>query len=146
MNTTHKYRMPFSPYSSDDGFSVTDFFMVRPDLGTWTDIRSVGGRFRLMVDLVANHLSAESRWFRNYLADRKGFEDLAIEVDPSADLSDVIRPRSLPLLTEFKKHSGRRVHLWTTFSADQVDLNYRSLYSLYSVSNTHRCMRICSCI
>jgi len=119
--------LPFFPYSSDDGFSVTDFFMVRPDLGTWADIRSVGGRFRLMVDLVANHLSAESRWFRNYLKNRKGFEDLAIEVDPSADLSDVTRPRSLPLLTEFKKHSGRRVHLWTTFSADQVDLNYRSL-------------------
>ena len=119
--------LPFFPYSSDDGFSVTDFFMVRPDLGSWADIRSIGGRFRLMVDLVANHISAESRWFRNYLADRKGFEDLSIEVDPSADLSSVTRPRSLPLLTEFKKHSGRGVHLWTTFSADQIDLNYRSL-------------------
>ncbi|RLC09376.1 MAG: sugar phosphorylase [Deltaproteobacteria bacterium] len=119
--------LPFFPYSSDDGFSVTDFIMVRPDLGSWADIRSIGGRFRLMVDLVANHVSAESRWFRNYIADRKGFEDLAIEVDPSVDLSSVTRPRSLPLLTEFKKHSGRGVHLWTTFSADQIDLNYRSL-------------------
>ena len=60
--------LPFFPYSSDDGFSVTDFFTVRPDLGSWADIRSIGGRFRLMVDLVANHVSAESRWFRNYLA------------------------------------------------------------------------------
>ncbi len=119
--------LPFFPYSSDDGFSVTDFFTVRPDLGSWEDIRSIGGRFRLMVDLVANHVSAESRWFRNYLAGENGFEDLAIEVDPSADLSSVTRPRSLPLLTEFKKHSGYRVNLWTTFSADQVDLNYRSL-------------------
>jgi sucrose phosphorylase len=83
-----------------------------------------------MVDLVANHVSAESSWFRNYLAGRKGFEDLSIEVDPSTDLSMVTRPRSFPLLTEFKKHSGGRVHLWTTFSKDQIDLNYKSLHVL----------------
>ena len=122
--------LPFFPYSSDDGFSVTDFFAVRPDLGSWANIRSIGGRFRLMVDLVANHVSAESRWFRNYLAAQKGFEDLAIEVDPFTDLSIVARPRSSPLLTEFKKDSGCRVHLWTTFSEDQIDLNYKSLHVL----------------
>lgn len=119
--------LPFFPYSSDDGFSVIDFCAVRPDLGSWADIRSIGGRFRLMVDLIANHVSAESHWFRKYLAGENGFQDLAIEVDPEVELSYVTRPRSLPLLTEFKKHSGRRVHLWTTFSADQIDLNYRSL-------------------
>jgi len=119
--------LPFFPYSSDDGFSVIDFFAVRSDLGSWSDIRSIAKRFDLMVDLVVNHVSAESRWFRNFLAGRKGFEELAIEVDPAADLSMVTRPRSLPLLTEYQKHSGRRAHLWTTFSEDQVDLNYRSL-------------------
>jgi sucrose phosphorylase len=119
--------LPFFPYSSDDGFSVIDFYAVRPDLGSWADIRSIGGRFRLMVDLVANHISAESPWFKKYLAERKGFENLAIEIDPSTDLSMVTRPRSSPLLTEFKKHSGHSAHVWTTFSADQVDLNYRSL-------------------
>jgi sucrose phosphorylase len=119
--------LPFFPYSSDDGFSVTDFFAVRPELGSWEDIRAIGGDFKLMVDLVANHVSAQSRWFQNYLAGEKGFEHLAIEVDPAADLSGVTRPRSLPLLTAFEKHSGRRMHLWTTFSADQIDLNYESL-------------------
>ena len=119
--------LPFFPYSSDDGFSVTDFTSVRPDLGSWADIRAIGDGFRLMVDLVVNHISAQSDWFRNYLAGEKGFENLAIEVDPGADLSRVARPRSLPLLTAFDKHSGRRVHLWTTFSADQIDLNYKSL-------------------
>ena len=33
------------------------------------------------------------------------------------------RPRSLPLLSEFETSRGRR-HVWTTFSADQVDLNF----------------------
>jgi len=51
-------------------------------------------------------------------------------VDPFTDLSMVARPRSSLLLTEFKKDSGCRVHLWTTFSEDQIDLNYKSLHVL----------------
>ena len=30
--------LPFTTYSSDDGFSVVDYDMVDPDLGTWEDI------------------------------------------------------------------------------------------------------------
>jgi len=125
--------LPFFPYSSDDGFSVVDFHTVRSDLGSWNDIQAVGHDFKLMVDLVANHISAQSQWFQSYLADEKGFRRLAIEVDPAADLSGVTRPRALPLLTAFEKRSGRRVHLWTTFSADQIDLNYQSLDVLESM-------------
>jgi len=119
--------LPIFPFSSDDGFAVTDFMAVRPELGTWEDIRRIAGNFKLMLDLVLNHVSAHSRWFQNYLSETEGYEDLAIEVDPATDLSAVTRPRALPLLTLFKKASGRQVHLWTTFSADQVDLNYDSL-------------------
>ena len=119
--------LPFFPYSSDDGFSVMDFFAVNPDLGNWSDIAAFEGDFTLMFDFVLNHFSAQSRWFDNYLADRPGFENFPIEVDPETDLSMVTRPRALPLLTPFEKRNGRRVHLWTTFSADQVDFNYRSL-------------------
>ncbi len=119
--------LPFFPYSSDDGFSVMDFFAVNPDLGDWPDIAAFEGDFELMFDFVLNHFSAQSRWFDNYLADRPGFEHFPIEVDPDMDLSMVTRPRALPLLTPFEKKNGHRVHLWTTFSADQVDFNYRSL-------------------
>ena len=118
--------LPFSPYSSDDGFSVMDYRRVNPQLGSWDDIRQLGGRFRLMFDLVLNHVSAQSPWFDRYLQSESGFESLAIEVDPEADLSKVTRPRALPLLSEFKKSNGQVVHLWTTFSADQIDLNYAS--------------------
>jgi glycosidase len=118
--------LPFFPFSSDDGFSVMDFQTVRADLGSWTDVQAIGRDFKLMVDLVANHVSSRSRWFQSYLAEEKGFEQLAIEVDPQTDLSAVTRPRALPLLSAFDKRSGRRVHVWTTFSADQIDLNYKS--------------------
>ncbi len=119
--------LPFFPYSSDDGFSVKDFFSVSSELGTWENINSLGRDFQLMADLVINHVSAKSEWFGKYLEGEEGFEDIAIEADPSDDLSGVTRPRALPLLTEFKKHSGDTAHVWTTFSADQIDLNYKSL-------------------
>ncbi len=128
--------LPFFPFSSDDGFSITDFQAVRADLGRWDDIRTIGGEFKLMVDLVANHVSAESRWFQFYLAEEKGFRELAIETDPAADLSLVTRPRTLPLLTAFEKRSGLQVHLWTTFSPDQIDLNYHSLDVLEGMVRT----------
>ena len=118
--------LPFFPYSSDDGFSVMDFAAVNPELGDWPDIRAFGEDFGLMFDLVINHVSAKSDWFAKYLAQEEGFDELAIEVGPDVDLSMVVRPRTLPLLTEFAKKSGEEVSVWTTFSADQIDLNYRS--------------------
>jgi sucrose phosphorylase len=119
--------LPFYPWSSDDGFSVIDFFEVDPQLGEWADIHELGGRFALMFDFVLNHISSKSPWFSQYLKEASGFEDLAIEVPPDTDLSQVTRPRALPLLTAFQKKSGKIVHVWTTFSEDQIDLNYKSL-------------------
>jgi sucrose phosphorylase len=119
--------LPFFPWSSDDGFSVKDFTTIDPQLGDWADVARFGRDFDLMFDYVANHISAQSQWFRDYIAGKPGFADLAIEMDPALDLSMVTRPRALPLLTEFKKDAGETVHVWTTFSEDQVDLNYRSL-------------------
>jgi len=119
--------LPFFPFSSDDGFSVIDFSKVDPLLGTWGDINAFRSDFRLMFDYVLNHVSAKSQWFENYLEEKDPEKHLAIEVNPAADLSDVTRPRALPLLTEYTKKSGNKVHVWTTFSADQIDLNFKSL-------------------
>ena len=124
---SHIHFLPFYPFSSDDGFSVMDFFSVYRRLGSWMDIEATGTDFKLMFDLVLNHISAKSKWFEYYLQEKEGFKELAIEVDPSIDLSAVTRPRSLPLLTKVKKQSGKTVHVWTTFSADQIDLNFKSI-------------------
>ncbi len=119
--------LPFFPYSSDDGFSVKDFHAVDEQLGSWDDIQALNGDFELMFDFVLNHISAQSGWFKSYLDGDDEFKDLAVETDPNLDLSLVTRPRSLPLLTPFKKKSGEEVHVWTTFSADQVDVNFASV-------------------
>jgi len=119
--------LPFFPYSSDDGFSVMDFHAIDPALGSWNDANAIGQDFQLMLDYVVNHFSSQGEWFEYYLAGKEGFEAFAIETDPAVDLSMVTRPRTLPLLTEYKKQDGQTVHLWTTFSADQIDFNFKSL-------------------
>ena len=115
--------LPFFPYSSDDGFSVIHFRTVNPEFGAWDDVQRLGKCFRLMFDLVLNHVSRESGWFRDYQLNTAPGRDYFIEVDPSADLSSVVRPRSSQLLMSVNTASGLR-HVWTTFSSDQVDLNY----------------------
>jgi len=119
--------LPFFPYSSDDGFSVIDFFAIDSALGTWEDVKAIGKDFELMFDYVLNHFSSKSKWFESYLEGKEGFREFAIEIDPATDLSGVTRPRSLPLLSEYKKKDGKSVYLWTTFSADQIDFNFKSL-------------------
>jgi len=124
---SHIHFLPFFPYSSDDGFSVMDFFKIDPALGTWQEVAAIGQNFELMFDYVVNHFSSKGQWFQNYLAGKNGFAEFAIAVDPATDLSLVTRPRSLPLLSQYTKTNGQMVHLWTTFSADQIDFNFKSL-------------------
>ncbi|MCG8700813.1 MAG: alpha-amylase family glycosyl hydrolase, partial [Bacteroidales bacterium] len=115
--------LPFFPYSSDDGFSVIDYTMVNPELGTWKEIEPIAADFKFMADLVVNHISQHSTWFQNYLKGVDPGKDFFIEADPATDLSKVVRPRSLPLLTEVETANGKK-HVWTTFSADQIDVNF----------------------
>ncbi|MCA9101396.1 MAG: hypothetical protein KDA63_09615, partial [Planctomycetales bacterium] len=115
--------LPFCPYSSDDGFSVIDFEAVDPDAGDWDDIARLGRQVDLMFDLVLNHVSRHSEWFQRYLTGESPYVDWFIEADPDGDYSQVVRPRSLPLLTPVETTRGVR-HVWTTFSDDQIDLNY----------------------
>jgi glycosidase len=115
--------LPFFPYSSDDGFSVKDFYQVNKELGTWDDIENLNGDFELMADLVANHASSVGTWFKQFLMGVGPGKDFFFTPPCDFDLSNVIRPRSSPLLTEYTTKEGSK-KVWTTFSADQVDLNY----------------------
>ncbi|HXK43659.1 MAG TPA: sugar phosphorylase [Anaerolineae bacterium] len=115
--------LPFFPYSSDDGFSVIDYRQVDPRLGDWEDIAALGEHYRLMFDFVANHVSRRSAWFQAFCRGEAPYTNYFITVDPTVDLSQVVRPRVRPLLTPVETVQGLR-HVWTTFSEDQIDLNY----------------------
>ena len=128
VNTVHI--LPFYPYSSDRGFSVTDFEEVDPRLGTWEDIENVGLDFKLMFDGVVNHVSSKSRWFQRFLNGNPEYQDYFITFSTKNAISDdhlslILRPRTTPVLTCFDTLRGPK-YVWTTFSPDQVDLNYKS--------------------
>ena len=125
--------LPFYPFSSDRGFSVINFYQVKKDFGSWYHIKKIASRYRLMSDLVLNHVSTQSKWFRGFLLGKKNYEDYFIsflkEETENDDFKRVFRPRATPLLTPFQTKNGLR-YVWTTFSVgdytDQVDLNYKN--------------------
>lgn len=130
--------LPFFPYSSDDGFAVVDYFQVNKKLGHWQDIKSIADDYKLMADLVINHCSAESRWFKNYLKGDEPGAKYFFEASPEDDLSHVVRPRTSPLLKKVMTHEGEK-HIWCTFSHDQVDLNFTNPEVLLAFVNIIKC-------
>lgn len=123
INTIHI--LPCFPYTADDGFSIVDYKKINPDLGTWKDVESLTDNYNLMLDLVANHVSRSSKWFQEYLKGNEKYKNYFITCDPLLDYSSVIRPRTQPLLSKVNTTSGSKC-VWTTFSTDQIDLNYKN--------------------
>jgi glycosidase len=123
INTVHI--LPFFPFSSDDGFSVIDYCKADDTYGGWGGIKRLCRHYRLMVDAVLNHISSKSKWFEDFLEGNPPYNSYFITCHPAANLKDVVRPRSSPLLTPFTTALGEK-WLWTTFSADQIDLNYKN--------------------
>ncbi len=117
--------LPFFPFTSDDGFAVTDYRKVNPALGDWPDIQRIGEDFNLMSDLVLNHVSSQGTWFNAYRQGQEPYDRFFFEASPDDDLSMVVRPRTTPLLQEVETAKGIK-HVWCTFSHDQVDLDFRN--------------------
>lgn len=135
INTLHI--LPFFPYSSDRGFSVVDFETVDPHLGTWEDIEDLERRYHLMFDGVVNHVSSQSRWFQEFLKGNPYYKEFFITYDSPDELSaedraKIFRPRTSDILTRFDTLNGPK-WVWTTFSEDQIDLNYKNPHVLLRV-------------
>ncbi|MEZ5812939.1 MAG: sugar phosphorylase [Rhizobiaceae bacterium] len=115
--------LPFFPFTSDDGFAVTDYRKVNGILGDWADINRIAGEFTVMSDLVLNHVSSQGNWFNEYLQGHQPYDRFFFEASPEDDLSAVVRPRTSPLLRPVETANGTR-HVWCTFSHDQIDLDF----------------------
>ena len=131
--------LPFYPHSSDRGFSVMDFEEVDPELGTWDDILDLKKNFNLMFDGVINHISSKSKWFQEFLHQNPEYVDIFPHFDsldevPPEQLKLIRRPRTSELLTPFNTLNGVK-YVWTTFSHDQIDLNYKNPKVLTQIIN-----------
>ncbi len=138
INTLHI--LPFFPYSSDRGFSITDFNSVNPQLGSWQDIKTLGQQYQLMFDGVFNHVSAESLAFQELLNGNPNYQEVFTTYRSPDELTPeqrqiIVRPRTSDILTKYQAIDGP-IWVWTTFSPDQIDLNFRHPNVLISVIET----------
>ncbi|WP_166000751.1 alpha-amylase family glycosyl hydrolase [Bacillus sp. Cs-700] len=128
---TDVHLLPMFPYTSDDGFSVVDYREIHPDLGNWSDVERLSNNYRLMFDFVTNHMSKSSEWFQRYLKEDPKYKHYFIPEDETFDTSQVVRPRTSPLFHEYE--GGKTA--WTTFSEDQVDVNFKHFPALLEMTN-----------
>lgn len=132
--------LPFYPWTSDDGFSVVEYDQVDQRYGSWEDIKNFN--CPIMADAVFNHCSSQNSFFQNALQGDKEALDFFITFDITKKedkefnehISNVVRPRTHDLLTEYEFNGGEKRLVWTTFSEDQVDTNFRNFKFLkYSI-------------
>jgi len=122
---SYVHLLPFFPFTSDDGFAVTDFQTIRHDLGDWDDVRDFAADYRLVFDGVINHVSSSGIYMKGYASGDPKYKDYFISLPPDTDTRSVLRTRNLPLLHDYATADGTK-WLWTTFSRDQIDLNFRN--------------------
>jgi sucrose phosphorylase len=128
--------LPFyRPYDgADAGFDPEDHTEVDERLGSWDDIAALGGEYRVMADLIINHVSSDSAPFQDWLArsDASEFADMFLTygtVFPSGateeELLRLYRPRPGLPFTPYLLASGRKALVWTTFTPQQIDVDIR---------------------
>lgn len=131
---TDVHILPMFPYTSDDGFAVTDYLAINPALGTWADVAALAADKRLMFDFVCNHMSKSADWFQRFLNHDPAFESAFIRYDPTFDASNTTRPRVSPLFHTYFNAAKEPIKAWTTFSEDQVDVNVQDPAMLFRLT------------
>jgi len=122
--------LPFFPSSSDKGFSVKDYYSIYHQFGQWNDILRISKDFGVMADVVINHGSSESLWFKNFIKGQGKGSDYFLNFDEPFDTSKVVRPRTSDLLNPVETADGIK-YIWCTFSKDQVDYNFSNPIVLF---------------
>ncbi|MBC3760839.1 sucrose phosphorylase [Quadrisphaera oryzae] len=125
--------LPFYPSSGDRGFAVVHYDTVDPRFGTWDDIERLAEHHTVMVDFMINHVSVRSAEFRDYLArgDASPYREMFIRWDEfwpggaptPEDLETLYSRREGGPVRTYTRADGTDVQLWSTFFAEQVDVD-----------------------
>jgi sucrose phosphorylase len=113
---------------------------IAPEFGTWEDVRRIGTTSPILLDLMVNHLSAESIYFQDFLKNgRKSvYADLFIPVakvwpegnPPRDEVEKLFLRRPEPFSDFTIGKSGEAVRVWTTFGkttpSGQIDIDVNS--------------------
>jgi sucrose 6(F)-phosphate phosphorylase len=132
--------LPPFPSSGDRGFAPLTYSEIEPKLGSWEDIQQIGMHSPVLLDLIVNHISAQSKYFQDYLLHGSSsvFADLFIPIEkhwpnksPSdQDIQKIFLRRPSPFSGYSIRGTGELKTLWTTFGkttpSEQVDIDVNS--------------------
>lgn len=132
--------LPPFPSSGDRGFAPLTYLEIEPQFGTWDDIKKIGEKHAILLDLMVNHISAKSSYFQDFL--KKGreseFTDLFIPVEKiwpdgkplQEDLDKIFLRRDKPFSDFTIEKTGEVEKVWTTFGkttpSEQIDMDMKS--------------------
>jgi sucrose phosphorylase len=117
---------------ADAGFDPIDHTMVDPRLGDWKDVCALADHVDVMADVIVNHISSRSEPFQDFLSlgEESPNTGMFLTFDrvfphgaSERDLLAIYRPRpGLPFSPVTLADGTRRI-LWTTFTAEQIDID-----------------------
>ena len=140
--------LPFFPSTGDRGFAPVDYQQVAPEFGDWADIKKLGERYYLMFDFMINHISRQSRYYKDFQAkgSASAYAELFLSWDkfwpegrPTKEDVDLIYKRKdRAPYQEITFANGQREKLWNTFGEEQIDLDVTSEVTQKFIKDTLR--------
>ena len=132
--------LPPFPSSGDRGFAPLTYLEIEPEFGDWSDIRRIAEKHDILLDLMVNHISAKSAYFKDFLKHGRNskYADLFITVDkiwpdgdpPQEEIEKIFLRRTEPFSDFTIEETGEVERVWTTFGkttpSEQIDLDVHS--------------------
>jgi sucrose phosphorylase len=132
--------LPPFPSSGDRGFAPLTYMEIDPRFGSWEDIRKIGEKYPILLDLIINHISSKSPYFQDYLQNGRNsaYADLFIPIEkfwpdknpPREVIEKIFLRRQNPFSDYPIQGTGEIKTLWTTFGktapSEQVDIDVES--------------------
>lgn len=117
--------LPFLRSTSDGGFALCSHEELEPSYGNWDHLKLLSKNHLLMADLVLNHVSASHPWVEQFRKAEEPGRTYILSRSNKEGWDQVFRPRNSPLFSTIATVEGPK-KIWTTFSPDQIDLNWRN--------------------
>jgi sucrose phosphorylase len=132
--------LPPFPSSGDRGFAPLTYLEIESEFGDWNDLQIIAETHDLMLDLMVNHISAQSVWFRDFLSKgrKSEFADLFLTLDKiwpdgnpvTGDIDKMFLRRTAPYSCFTISDTGNTEKVWTTFGkqdpSEQIDIDINS--------------------
>lgn len=114
----------------DDGYDISDYYNIHPDLGTIEDFRELVREthkrgMRIIADLVVNHTSDQCEWFKQAKADvHSPYHDYYVWSDDDQLYSDARIIFVDSETSNWAWNEETQQYYWHRFYTCQPDLNY----------------------